>query len=118
MSMYPTLPYTATPYLDERITLRLFGAAAIHRGDVVVLQKPTARWVLVAKRVVGLPGDVVCVDPVLPERGHVLVPKGHIWVAGDNRDNSTDSRDFGPVPIALVRSRLIVQVGQVEDRRS
>ena len=30
------------------------------------------------------------------------MPKGHIWVEGDNKENSKDSRDIGPVSLALV----------------
>ena len=32
----------------------------------------------------------------------VEVPRGHIWVEGDNKDNSNDSRHFGPISLGLV----------------
>ena len=32
----------------------------------------------------------------------IVVPKGHIWVEGDNKENSSDSRNIGPVSLALV----------------
>ncbi|KAH7105441.1 LexA/Signal peptidase [Auriculariales sp. MPI-PUGE-AT-0066] len=109
-SMYPTMPIQHAWYLEDRFSIRFLGASTLRRGDIVVALKPTERRAYVAKRIVGLPGDTVCVDPAQPERGHVLVPKGHVWLAGDNRDNSTDSRDYGPVPIALIHSRIIAQV--------
>lgn len=42
---------------------------------------------------------------------HVQVPKGHVWLQGDNFNNSTDSRHYGPVPYAMVRGRVFVKVG-------
>lgn len=35
----------------------------------------------------------------------VIVPKGHLWLEGDNSDNSIDSRTYGPVPMGLIQSR-------------
>jgi signal peptidase I len=33
------------------------------------------------------------------------VPAGHVWLAGDHRDNSADSRVFGPVPVGRIKGR-------------
>lgn len=33
------------------------------------------------------------------------VPKGHVWLAGDHRDHSADSRVFGPVPVGRIKGR-------------
>lgn len=41
-----------------------------------------------------------------PER----VPQGHVWLEGDNADNSTDSRTYGPVPLSMVRGRVFFKV--------
>jgi inner membrane protease subunit 1 len=38
-------------------------------------------------------------------QGTVVVPKGHVWVEGDNPTCSVDSRHFGAVPLALVLGR-------------
>lgn len=52
----------------------------------------------------------------VPKAGHfggtmrVEVPTGHLWLQGDNKDNSTDSRDYGPVPYALLRGKVFVKV--------
>ena len=38
------------------------------------------------------------------------VPAGHIWIQGDNLPASLDSRQYGPVPLALVRGRVVAQL--------
>ena len=44
------------------------------------------------------------------EMAMVQVPEGHCWVAGDNLEASRDSRHFGPLPLALVRGKVLARV--------
>lgn len=55
-------------------------------------------------RVNGLDGKGAGRSPTM-----VQVPEGHVWVQGDNVDWSRDSRDYGPLPMALI-------IGKVEAR--
>lgn len=41
---------------------------------------------------------------------YTQVPRGHVWVEGDCKHMSYDSRHFGPVPLALVCGRVMVRV--------
>lgn len=38
------------------------------------------------------------------------MPDGHCWVLGDNLPESRDSRFYGPVPLALVKGKVIAKV--------
>ncbi|MDQ3328370.1 MAG: signal peptidase I [Chloroflexota bacterium] len=98
---------------------------APERGDVIVFHHPTQPGDDLIKRVIGLPGDeiritggkVVLNGKVLNEpytggarteayglRGQTrwTVPQGELFVLGDNRTRSSDSRDWGMVPIDRV----------------
>uniref|UniRef100_A0A182PSM6 IMP2-like protein n=1 Tax=Anopheles epiroticus TaxID=199890 RepID=A0A182PSM6_9DIPT len=45
-----------------------------------------------------------------PRTSIVTVPRGHLWIEGDNVQNSSDSRNYGPVPIGLVKSRAVCRL--------
>jgi inner membrane protease subunit 1 len=38
------------------------------------------------------------------------VPNGHVWLQGDNQYVSRDSREYGPVPAALVKGKVFFKV--------
>jgi signal peptidase I len=38
-------------------------------------------------------------------QAHYVVPKDHVFVMGDNRSNSNDSRFWGSVPVALIKGK-------------
>jgi signal peptidase I len=86
------------------------------RGDIVIFHDASSDGELLVKRVVGLPGEnVFCQggkvwindrtldEPYLkepyydPKPHGVVLKKNQLWMMGDNRDGSQDSRDFGPV---------------------
>ena len=120
-SMAPTL-VPGDHVLVEKLSYR-FGSP--HRGDLVVFRAPDGGS-LAVKRIVGLAGDRVAIeDGVLAVNGHlqrepyvdqrsvdsvyfgpVVVPAGDVFVMGDNRADSHDSRDYGAVP----RRSLVGQV--------
>jgi signal peptidase I len=133
-----TRVYTvSTPTMENTVPLgdRVFLApgSGVRRGDVVVLRVPVAvsgTDGIFVKRVMGLPGDhVACCD----SRGRVTVNgtplsesylypgdppsrltfsarlgRGQIWVLGDRRNISADSRTWGPVPVSGVVGRVIL----------
>uniref|UniRef100_A0A7N5KCS9 Inner mitochondrial membrane peptidase subunit 1 n=1 Tax=Ailuropoda melanoleuca TaxID=9646 RepID=A0A7N5KCS9_AILME len=47
--------------------------------------------------------------------GVVMVPTGHVWLEGDNLQNSTDSRYYGPIPYGLIRGRIFFKIWPLSD---
>lgn len=100
----------------DRFWLRL--TTGISVGDVVVVQHPD-RVGTVCKRVLGLPGDIVTKPTRRTQKEQILdrsrsdilvVPDGHLWIEGDNSWNSSDSRNYGTVPAALLVGRVLLRV--------
>lgn len=126
-SMDPTIE-VGDMVLGEKVSLK---SETPKRGDIVFFKNPdpdSAHGVLV-KRVVAVGGQTVdlrygkvYIDGVEEKGGHAhgmsmpleeryletdvsfpyTVPEGYIWVMGDNRENSLDSRSFGAIPVDTV----------------
>lgn len=112
----PEIPFTR---------LRLPAIKSVHRGDIVVFRYPKDPRETYLKRVAALGGDTVelrngqlfinskvVTEPYAVHRGSlyspyeqmapIVVPQGKLFVMGDNRDNSSDSREWGFVPMENV----------------
>ena len=75
------------------------------RGDVVVLRSPSDPAELITKRLIALAGDWV--QRRAGAREVPQVPRGHVWVEGDNARFSKDSNAFGAVPAGLIESQVV-----------
>ncbi|XP_078077054.1 mitochondrial inner membrane protease subunit 1 isoform X2 [Mustelus asterias] len=106
-SMEPTIK-TNDIIISEKLSRQFY---RIEKGDVVIAKSPNNPRMNICKRVIGLEGDKVYTGgPPDAFKIQRYVPKGHVWLEGDNLHNSTDSRNYGPVPYALIRSRACFKI--------
>lgn len=141
-SMEPSF-YSGEYILTSKITYRF---RSPHRGDVIVFKSPKNPDIDYIKRIMGLPGDQVMVkNSDLYINGQLLqenytsakinlweggflrdgvpatIPRNEIFVMGDNRPRSSDSREFGPVPLDSIIGQVFFRyfpankMGQVKN---
>ena len=133
----PSLSMAPTLKVNDRVLVNKlsYDLHDVHRGDLVVFESPPnegSQTKDLIKRVIGLPGETVeSRDGQILINGQVLeepylgpdvitgplekvtVPPEHLWVMGDNRPNSRDSRFFGAIPESLVIGRAFIRVWPV-----
>ncbi|XP_061369977.1 mitochondrial ATP-independent inner membrane protease subunit 1a-like isoform X2 [Gastrolobium bilobum] len=120
-SMLPTFT-SGDVVLVEKISPRV---GNLRHGDVVSLLSHLDPNKHLGKRIVAMEGDTVTYfDPLHADATKtVVVPKGHVWIEGDNTRESFDSRAFGPVPYGLINGKYFLRVwplnsfGLVEKKR-
>jgi signal peptidase I len=134
-SMENTL-YSNDRVLVSKVDYRLHGPVL---GDIIVFKPPIDANIPYVKRVIGLPGDVIdlrdghvlvngreldepyAVGVTTPRSGQVRfpfkVPAGSLFVLGDNRTVSGDSREWGAVPEENIIGKVIVKFWPLNEAR-
>jgi signal peptidase I len=123
-SMEPTLRQ------HQVVQIEPVDPAKLERGDIILID-PSGKGPF-PKRVIGLPGETVsihddhvyidgaqlpepythgapttCLEVTVCAQGHaILIPSKSIFVLGDNRMNSSDSRELGPVLFSQIKGRV------------
>lgn len=122
--MQPTL-VEGDNLVVEKLGPKLGG---LHRGDIIVFKVPEENRQLI-KRLIALEGDKVEIKDgkvyvngeeskagnlnvetlpgADPAYSNLTVPAGYVYVLGDNRPNSNDSRMLGPVEMKRITGRAI-----------
>jgi signal peptidase I len=124
-SMVPTLEVGDRVFVNKFI----YRFSEPERGDIVVFEDVEGGEDYLIKRVVAIPGDRVRVangnlkvdgemqeetyiKPQFPDGsvyGPEKVPEGYVFVMGDNRGNSADSRVFGLLPVENIEGEAFVR---------
>lgn len=94
-------------------------------GDIIIVKKENVR---IIKRVVGVEGDKIEIkdgylyrngkkikenytkEEIVGDRSEITVPKESVYVLGDNRNHSSDSRIYGPFPIEKIEGIVIFEL--------
>lgn len=126
----PTGSMLPTIQLNDRVIVDKFFFKhfdQIRHGDIIVFHPPPEAHATddYIKRVVGLPGDKVEIrnhttyvndqpvyEPYVVNKSiidfePVIIPENTVFVMGDNRNNSADSREWGVLPVQNITGRTL-----------
>lgn len=128
----PSASMEETLQIDDKVMVNRLSYKLhdVNRGDVIVFSRPPSVESDIndlIKRVMALEGETIeghdnavyvngklVVEPYLEPDIRIsdfpaqVVPDGHVFVMGDNRDNSHDSRRFGPIPVDTIVGRAFI----------
>lgn len=136
-SMFPT-------YIDQEYLIAnkiIYNISKPQRGDVVIFKYNETRDFI--KRVIAVAGDEIEVSnghyvlngvqldeseylapTVITEGGHylregipIIIPEGQVFVSGDNRPFSSDSRAFGPITLDQIKGKVLLVFHPFENFR-
>jgi signal peptidase I len=118
--------------LDENVRGSIFNKIKILYQDTYYKFKKEEHRRRLVKRIIGLPGDTINIedgnvyvngqkiienyieDKTYPRTGFVEFPidvqKGQVFVLGDNRDVSRDSRNFGCIPYNSIEGKVVFKI--------
>jgi len=118
--------------MKKEVHLKFLGIRDIKRGDIIIFKPPNEIERDFIKRCIALPGDEVRIknnavyvngkkientpngkgftnyDGFGEKRIEGIVPEGNVVALGDNRENSSDSRAFGYLPIERIKGRAFI----------
>jgi inner membrane protease subunit 1 len=113
-SMEPTFnQYGDVGLIDKTVNFfRLFNSDLrlknLKNGDIVSVVNPFIPNKRLCKRIIAVENEKVILDK--EKDNFIMVNKNHIWIEGDNKDNSLDSRMFGPVSKHLVVGKVVARI--------
>lgn len=132
MFLIPSESMNPTLEVGDRVVVNKFIYRFVEpeKGDLVLFEEPAGEGPIAIKRVVGTPGDKIAVwdgvlfvngerqkEPYVDHQradstffGPEIVPEGGVFVMGDNRTNSLDSRSYGTVPAEDVLGRVFLRL--------
>lgn len=127
-SMYPTF-HDNDYIITDKLTYRF---SPPRRGDIIVFQDPQDHSKDFIKRIIGLPGERIKIQnnqvyinnqllpepfipssnvtfggKFLPEDKELIIGTQEYFVMGDNREHSSDSRDWGPIKKDEIIGRVL-----------